>query len=79
MLRDAEYFKMKMGILDERNDAGDFLVQLIKGKFVPKTTAASAQPSNAADEGETTADSANDQTPQESGSLEDKKGTPKTP
>lgn len=35
MLRDVEYFKSRIGALDEGNDAGDFLVELVKKKYVP--------------------------------------------
>jgi len=40
MLRDVEYFKTKIGAMGESNNAGDFLVQLVKSKFVPKSAAA---------------------------------------
>ncbi|PBP23424.1 hypothetical protein BUE80_DR005932 [Diplocarpon rosae] len=36
MLRDAEHFKMKIGGLDGASDAGDYLVNLVKAKNVPK-------------------------------------------
>jgi len=36
MLRDAEYFKSKIGGVDGAGDAGDYIVGLVKGKSVPK-------------------------------------------
>lgn len=39
MLRDAEYFKTRIGSLDGAGDAGDYLVNLVKGKSVPKPKA----------------------------------------
>jgi vacuolar protein sorting-associated protein 54 len=36
MLRDAEYFKAKIGGLDGAGDAGDYIVKLVKEKNVPK-------------------------------------------
>lgn len=36
MLRDAEYFKSKVGGLDGAEDAGDYIVNLVKDKPVPK-------------------------------------------
>jgi hypothetical protein len=48
MLRDAEYFKVKVGALgDSGGAAGDHLVTLVKAKTVPKakaTTPAEASP-----------------------------------
>ncbi|PBP15277.1 hypothetical protein BUE80_DR013991 [Diplocarpon rosae] len=38
MLRDAEHFKMKIGGLDGASDAGDYLVNLVKAKNVPRAT-----------------------------------------
>jgi vacuolar protein sorting-associated protein 54 len=40
MLRDAEYFKTKLGSLDGAGDTGDYIVNLVKGKPVPKPKAA---------------------------------------
>lgn len=39
MLRDAEYFKTRIGSLDGAGDAGDYLVNLVKGKSIPKPKA----------------------------------------
>lgn len=36
MLRDAEFFKSKVGGLDGAGDTGDYIVGLVKGKSVPK-------------------------------------------
>ncbi|KAK6581000.1 hypothetical protein PZA11_006488 [Diplocarpon coronariae] len=36
MLRDAEHFKTKIGGLDGASDAGDYLVNLVKAKNVPR-------------------------------------------
>jgi vacuolar protein sorting-associated protein 54 len=36
MLRDAEYFKARIGGLDGAGDAGDYLVNLVKEKAVPR-------------------------------------------
>ena len=38
MLRDAEHFKSKIGGLDGAGDAGDYIVNLVKAKAVPKPT-----------------------------------------
>ncbi len=39
MLRDAEHFKTRIGSLDGADDAGDYLVNLVKGKSLPKPKA----------------------------------------
>ncbi|KAH6666870.1 Vps54-like protein-domain-containing protein [Halenospora varia] len=44
MLRDAEHFKAKIGGLEGAGDAGDYLVNLVKNKSVPKPKAASPPP-----------------------------------
>ena len=36
MLRDAEHFKTKIGGLDGAGDAGNYIVNLVKEKSVPK-------------------------------------------
>jgi vacuolar protein sorting-associated protein 54 len=36
MLRDAEFFKTRIGGLDGAGDAGDYIVNLVKAKSVPK-------------------------------------------
>ena len=36
MLRDAEFFKARLGSLEGANDTGDFIVKLVKDKHVPK-------------------------------------------
>jgi vacuolar protein sorting-associated protein 54 len=36
MLRDAEHFKSKIGGLDGAGDAGNYIVNLVKEKNVPK-------------------------------------------
>jgi len=35
MLRDAEYFKTRIGGLDGAGDSGDYLVNMVKEKSVP--------------------------------------------
>jgi len=74
MLRDAEYFRTKIGFLDEGNNAGDFLVQLVKSKFVPKPVATTQQVSKDQDNNEGKANAVNDQTSQ----TEEQKEIPNT-
>ncbi len=38
MLRDAEYFKTKIGGLEGSGDVGDYLVNLVKEKDIPKSS-----------------------------------------
>ncbi len=42
MLRDAEYFKSKLGGLDGAGDAGDYIVGLVKGKSLPRPKSVTA-------------------------------------
>ena len=42
MLRDAEHFKARIGSLEGAGDAGDYIVNLVKGKSVPVAKAATA-------------------------------------
>jgi len=44
MLRDAEHFKSKIGGLDGAGDAGDYIVDLVKLKSVPKRKAPEPAP-----------------------------------
>ena len=44
MLRDAEYFKSRIGILDGASDTADFILNIVKGKPVPKTKVATPTP-----------------------------------
>jgi vacuolar protein sorting-associated protein 54 len=44
MLRDAEHFKTRIGGLDGAGDTGDFIVNLVKEKNVPKPKAPSPAP-----------------------------------
>lgn len=44
MLRDAEYFKTRIGSLDGASNAGDYIVNLVKEKHVPKAVAAAVVP-----------------------------------
>lgn len=37
MLRDAEHLKSKIGGLDGAGDTGDYVINLVKGKNVPKS------------------------------------------
>ena len=39
MVRDAEYFKTRIGGLDGAGDTGDYIVNLVKEKNVPKPMA----------------------------------------
>lgn len=68
MLRDAEHFKTRIGSLDGAGDAGDFIVNLVKEKNVPKAKAPSppAEKEEAATNGE-------DTTPETTEDAEDKK------
>lgn len=36
MVRDAEYFHAKLGSIEGADDTGNYIVQLVKGKQVPK-------------------------------------------
>ncbi|TVY91964.1 hypothetical protein LAWI1_G003456 [Lachnellula willkommii] len=45
MLRDAEHFKARIGGLDGAGDTGDFVVNLVKEKNVPKTVPKTKVPS----------------------------------
>jgi len=36
MLRDAEYFKSRIGTLDGAGDTGDYIIKIVKEKNVPK-------------------------------------------
>lgn len=58
MLRDAEYFKTRIGGLDGAGDAGDYIVNLVKGKSVPKATV--PDPISAATNGKTSSESASE-------------------
>jgi vacuolar protein sorting-associated protein 54 len=62
MLRDAEHFKTRIGGLDGAGDTGDFIVNLVKGKNVPKTKAPSPPPA----EKEEAATNGDDTTPKAS-------------
>jgi vacuolar protein sorting-associated protein 54 len=44
MLRDAEYFKTRIGGLDGAGDTGDYIVNLVKEKNVPKPKAPAPLP-----------------------------------
>jgi vacuolar protein sorting-associated protein 54 len=44
MLRDAEHFRAKIGALDGANDTGDFIVKLVKEKYVPNASAPTLAP-----------------------------------
>ena len=44
MLRDAEHFKNKIGGLDGAGDAGNYIVNLVKEKSVPKPRPAIGPP-----------------------------------
>ncbi len=44
MLRDTEHFRIKIGSLDGAGDAGDYLVNLVKAKNVPKAKAPTPPP-----------------------------------
>jgi vacuolar protein sorting-associated protein 54 len=57
MLRDAEYFKARIGGLDGAGDAGDYIVNLVKEKSVPVATVAVSDPAPAATNGKTSSES----------------------
>ncbi|ESZ91364.1 hypothetical protein SBOR_8248 [Sclerotinia borealis F-4128] len=38
MLRDAEYFKIRIGSLDGANDAGDYIIKVVQDKNVPRNS-----------------------------------------
>ena len=44
MLRDAEYFRTKLGGMDGARDTGDYIVNLVKGKSVPNSKSALSVP-----------------------------------
>lgn len=44
MVRDAEYFRSKIGGLDGAGDAGDYIVGLVKAKTVPKPQPPASEP-----------------------------------
>jgi hypothetical protein len=71
MLRDAQYFKTKFGALDETNSAGDFLVHLVKNKFVPKAAEAPAVSDTLESNGEARTEVAKEQQPQQQEATED--------
>ena len=58
MLRDAEYFKTRIGGLDGAGDAGDYIVNLVKEKSVPKATVPDSTP--AITNGKTSSESASE-------------------
>lgn len=44
MLRDAEFFRTKIGALDGAADTGDFIVNLVKEKNVPRPVTTTPPP-----------------------------------
>ena len=58
MLRDAEYFKTRIGSLDGAGDTGDYIVNLVKEKSVPVAKAAAPDLASAATNGKTSSESA---------------------
>lgn len=44
MLRDAEYFKTRVGGLDGANDAGDYIIKVVQDKNVPRATPPATTP-----------------------------------
>ena len=46
MLRDAEYFKTRIGSLDGANDASDYIIKVIKDKNVPRRSTSPSQTAN---------------------------------
>lgn len=38
MLRDAQYFKTRIGGLDGANDAGDYIIKVVQDKNVPRNS-----------------------------------------
>jgi vacuolar protein sorting-associated protein 54 len=57
MLRDAEYFKTRIGGLDGAGDAGDYIVNLVMEKSVPVAKAAAPEPVPAATNGKLSSES----------------------
>ena len=57
MLRDAEYFKTRIGGLDGAGDAGDYIINLVKKKSIPVAKAAASDPAPAAANGKTSSES----------------------
>jgi vacuolar protein sorting-associated protein 54 len=55
MLRDAEYFKTRIGGLDGAGDAGDYIVNVVKEKSIPRPIALLQEP--ATTNGKTSSDS----------------------
>lgn len=44
MLRDAEYFKTRIGSLDGANDAGDYIIKIVHDKNVPRSSSTTPPP-----------------------------------
>lgn len=47
MLRDAEYFKTRIGSLDGANDAGDYIIKIVHDKNVPRSSSTTPPPDTA--------------------------------
>lgn len=58
MLRDAEFFKTRIGGLEGAGDAGDYIVNLVKEKSVPKAVVPETVPAAANTNGKTSSGSA---------------------
>ncbi|PQE08253.1 hypothetical protein CJF31_00009510 [Rutstroemia sp. NJR-2017a BVV2] len=44
MLRDAEYFKTRIGALDDADDTGDYIIKIVNGKNVPRKSTSPPSP-----------------------------------
>jgi vacuolar protein sorting-associated protein 54 len=78
MLRDAEHFKSKIGGLDGAGDAGDYIVDLVKAKNVPKPKPPVPEPAPAeapAQENKTVNGKSSDEVPSEETPEVDQKDT----
>lgn len=42
MLRDAQYFKTRIGGLDGANDAGDYIIKVVQDKNVPRNSSSAS-------------------------------------
>ena len=60
MLRDAEHFKTRIGGLDGAGDAGDYIVNLVKGKSVLVAKVPAPDPMPVAINGKTSSESASE-------------------
>jgi vacuolar protein sorting-associated protein 54 len=74
MLRDAEYFKSRIGGLDGAKDAGDYIVNIVKDKLVPIAKVTPQEPAPATTNGKTSSESSTEPKAEEE-KAEDKEDT----